>query len=275
LTTKTGTTPGLAIAFGAGGARALGSLGVMSVLAKHGIEPAAVSGSSMGSIIAAYYGVHGQTETLRTWYEEKKTGDYLSYMTRPSVTAGWIDTHKLQNLIDGFLKKKQFKDTLVPVNIVCTDLRRGKETVYRHGPLINPVMASIAIPGVIHPHKIRQEYFVDGGVTNPTPADVFLQKYTHTLAIDFHFHVPKHLNDPSMMNVFMRSFMIAQHAAFEHHKTLFPKNCTILAPKTVPGIEDLRFDKARQYILFGERAGKTLIRQWKRNGVYEQLIETE
>ncbi|HIH24812.1 TPA: patatin, partial [Candidatus Woesearchaeota archaeon] len=77
---------GLAITLGSGGARALASLGVLSVLAKHGIRPAAISGCSMGSIIAAYYGVHGETETLRDWYETKSAADYFKFITGVQIS---------------------------------------------------------------------------------------------------------------------------------------------------------------------------------------------
>ena len=262
----------LAVSFGSGGARALGSLGVMSVLRKHSIYPAAVSGASIGALIAAYYGVHGETETLRAWYENRKSYEYFSYLSKPNISIGLFGINRLKPLLASFVKHKSFEETSVPVRIIATNLRTGQQHTFCSGPLIEAVMASIAVPGVMPAYRIKREHYVDGAMTNPTPIDAFPpQAYDHHLAIDFHLHVPKRLPTPNVFETLIRSFQVATHSGFEYHLHRHRRNCTVITPNVSASVEFLRFDRAPFHIRAGVRAGHRLIRIWKEKGLYDQL----
>ena len=261
---------GLVVAFGSGGARSLASLGIMSVLRENDIYPSAVSGSSMGAVIAAYYGVHGETETLRKWYESKSAKDYFSYMTMFGVSGAIVGTNKLKPLLESFVKNKSFSDTVVPVRIIATNLHNGHQAIFSEGPLIEPLLASIAIPGFMPAHKIDSIYYVDGGVANPTPIDVFpYAKYKHFLGIDFHLQELVIKKQPGIFDTMTRSFDVATHAAFLHHTVSHKRKSTIIEPNDSD--EVLRFDHAKEHIHKGVIAGHALIRYWKEKGLLEKI----
>lgn len=258
---------GLAITLGSGGARALASLGVLSILAKNGIKPAALSGCSMGSIIAAYYGVHGETETLREWFETKNAADYFSYITGAKLSRGLLGTKRLEPLLATFLQNKEFKETRIPVRIVATNLNTARQTIFSKGPLLPPVMASIAIPGIFPTKRIGDNHFVDGAFTNPTPIDVFsVSRYAHFLALDYHLP-PERVDNPNLFTAMIRAAMISTHDTFQNRTRPYLHKATIICPNDSAGAEFLRFDHARQHIRVGETAGKRLINNWKKNGV--------
>lgn len=264
---------GLAITLGSGGARALASLGVLSVLAKHDIKPAALSGCSMGSIIAAYYGVHGETETLREWFETKNAADYFGYITGAKLSRGLLGTKRLEPLLATFLQHKNFKDTKIPVRIVATNLNTAQQTIFSKGPLLPPVMASIAIPGIFPSKRIGDNHFVDGAFTNPTPIDVFPEsRYAHFLALDYHLP-PEHVKDPNLFTTIIRTAMISTHDTFQNHTRPYLHKATIICPNDSEGAEFLRFDHAKEHIRAGDAAGMRLIRTWKRSGVMEKIAE--
>ena len=52
------------VALGSGGARGYSHLGVIKQLQKHNIEIHEISGSSIGAIVAAYYALFGEVDTL-------------------------------------------------------------------------------------------------------------------------------------------------------------------------------------------------------------------
>jgi NTE family protein len=262
----------LVIAFGSGGGRALASLGVMSVLRKHNIFPAAVSGTSMGAIIAAYYAVHGETETLRQWYEKRKSYEYFTYLASPNFSTSFIGTEKLQKLLDGFVQGKRFDETIVPLRIPATNLRTGEQRIFNKGRIIHAMMASSAIPGFMPPFAHDTEQYVDGGLVNPTPIDLFpAKRYDHFLAIDFHMHVPAKLPKLGTIDTMSRAIQIATHTAFERHLKGYRRRTTIVLPVDRMSMEMLRFDKSKEYIALGERAGERLIGEWKRSGLYDDL----
>jgi NTE family protein len=57
----------------------------------------------------------------------------------------------------------------IPFACVATDLGNGQQIVLRTGPVIMAVRASISVPGVFTPVKMRGRYLVDGGVVNAVP----------------------------------------------------------------------------------------------------------
>ena len=75
---------------------------------------------------------------------------------------------ELKKIID----EKYFSDTKIPLTIIATDLKTGKEIKIKKGKLIDAVLASISIPGIFPPYKIDDKLLVDGGISNPTPIDV-------------------------------------------------------------------------------------------------------
>jgi len=260
----------LMIAFGSGGAPALASIGVLSVLIKHKIYPAAVAGTSMGAVVAAYYGVHGEIETLREWYETRRSHQYFSYVGGPSRRA-LLETQKLGVLLDGFFEHKTFSQTLFPVRIIATDLRTGEEKKFSSGPLIDAVMASTAIPGIMPARRIGDDLYVDGAAVNPTPVDAYPMKaYDHVLAVDFHFHVPEKLGELGLIDTFRRSVFIAPHYAFTQRLRKRKSRCTVLSLGQVER-DVLGFNNSAKYIKRGEVAAEALIREWKRNGLYDTL----
>ena len=48
----------------------------------------------------------------------------------------------------------------------------GKEVHLKKGNIIEAIRASIAIPGIITPARIKNRYLIDGGVVNPLPVNV-------------------------------------------------------------------------------------------------------
>jgi NTE family protein len=53
--------------------------------------------------------------------------------------------------------------------VIATDVLRGEEVRLSEGPLIDAVMASAAIPGVLPPVEWDGRPLIDGGVANNTP----------------------------------------------------------------------------------------------------------
>src|SRR5207302_9932897 len=75
----------------------------------------------------------------------------------------------LRRLIDRALTFERFEDAPVPFQVVATSLRTGRERWFSEGPLLDPILASAALPGVFPPVEIEGELFIDGGVVDNVP----------------------------------------------------------------------------------------------------------
>ena len=81
----------------------------------------------------------------------------------------------MQHKLDDLFKKKKcrtFKSSRIPFRCITTDILRLKEVVLGSDSLAKAIRASIAIPGVYTPVKIRGLQLIDGGLMNNLPVDV-------------------------------------------------------------------------------------------------------
>ncbi|HSQ35116.1 MAG TPA: patatin-like phospholipase family protein, partial [Candidatus Binatia bacterium] len=153
-------------------AKGLAHIGVIKVLEDHGIVPQLVSGTSIGALIGALYLLHDDirsVETIAMGFEKSSLYPYLS--PRPS-SSGLISEKGIQSFLNGFFAKQRIESLTRPFFCPATDLRHGREVMFARGSLLQAVRASISIPVIFKPVRLRRSYLVDGGLINPVPVDV-------------------------------------------------------------------------------------------------------
>lgn len=241
----------VAVAFGGGGARALGSLGAFPAIQEK-YEVSAVAGTSMGAIVAAYYGVYGEVDSLREWFEKLGTKDVFSLSGSPSKTA-LIGTTKLRKLFFEWFGDARIEYLDIPVKIIATSLNHKRQHVFTSGPLVDCVLASMAIPGLFPPVCIDGEYFVDGGITNPTPISA-LSRHKRVIGIDFPVRKQKFDKSPTIFESLFYSYEVARYVAVQQQ--IKGKKYRFIRPEAMLGIQILRFDKAKEHIEQGRIAAE-------------------
>jgi NTE family protein len=160
------------IALGGGGAKGLAHIGVIKVLEEHGIVPQIVSGTSIGALIGALYLLSGDIHAVEAYalgFENSKLSPYLS--PRPS-SSGLISEKGIRNFLHELFGSKRIEDLDRPFFCPATDIRRGLEVMFDRGSLQKAVRASISVPVIFKPVRMRHGYLVDGGLINPVPVDV-------------------------------------------------------------------------------------------------------
>lgn len=71
--------------------------------------------------------------------------------------------------IIGTLGVETFEELLMPAYIVATNLDTGAETWFNSGPILEPLLASSAMPGIFSPVTISGVPYIDGGIANNVP----------------------------------------------------------------------------------------------------------
>jgi len=155
-------------ALGGGGARGLAHIGVMKVLEEHGIYPDVIAGTSMGALVGALY-----ASGLRAGDIERALRLDLRRLAmladvRLSL-SGLVQGKRVTSALKAFLGDLDFSDLKIPFACVATDIVNGQQIVMRSGPVITAVRASISVPGLFTPVKVRGRYLVDGGLVNMVP----------------------------------------------------------------------------------------------------------
>jgi len=155
-------------ALGGGGARGLAHIGVMKVLEEHGIYPDVIAGTSMGALVGALY-----ASGLRAGDIERALRlDLRRLAMLADVTwslSGLVKGKRVTAALESFLGDLTFADLKIPFACVATDIVNGHQIIMRSGPVITAVRASISVPGLFTPVKVRGRYLVDGGLVNMVP----------------------------------------------------------------------------------------------------------
>lgn len=165
------TRPRIGLALGSGVARGWAHLGVLRALARHGIEPDVIAGTSIGAVVG---GVHlaGKSDALETWARSLTKVRMISYMDFRVRNGGMIGGRHLVEALRESVGDLRIEDLGIPFVAVATDLVTGHEVWLREGGLIDAMRTSFSLPGVFEPMLHENRWLVDGALVNPVPVSV-------------------------------------------------------------------------------------------------------
>ena len=163
---STAATTGLAL----GGGAALGAahVGVLKAIEEYDIQINAISGTSVGAMIAAMYAFGMKPDEI----EERVTDlQWLDVSTLSLSRMGLLSNDELGELFLDTFGEVDIKDAEIPLTIVATDLTNGEKVVFREGDLAAAVKASTCIPGIFIPVEMDGRMLADGGLVENVPVD--------------------------------------------------------------------------------------------------------
>jgi NTE family protein len=152
-----------------GGARGFAHLGVLQAMDELNIRVDAISGTSAGAVVGAFYfSGHKPAEIL------KLILSYRMYQwARPTWRKpGLLSMNQIGKLFSNYLPAT-FEELDRPLTVAVTDILMGESLFYNSGPLIPPVCASACIPVVFDTIKFDGKELVDGGILNNFPVETF------------------------------------------------------------------------------------------------------
>ena len=134
----------LGLALGGGGARGFAHLGVLKAFDENGIKFDYIAGTSVGSLIGAFYayGLNADEIIEISKKINKKDIKNNKIMFMPSSTLG------LQTIIKNNLGDIDIKELKTPFCAVAVDMKSGNEVNIKSGSLAKAVAGSCAVPGV-------------------------------------------------------------------------------------------------------------------------------
>ena len=157
---------GIALALGGGFARGYAHLGVLRVFEEQGIPISCLTGSSIGSIIAAAYASRTPLPRIIAKCREIRFRDFARWRVS---RFGLASNERLGALVQRFFDSRQFEDLHIPTAIVATDLGTGDAVLFKEGSISDAIRASCAFPGLFEPVHIGTRYLADGGLVAPVP----------------------------------------------------------------------------------------------------------
>ena len=95
------------------------------------------------------------------------------------LAGGPIQGARLAAKLERDFADKTFEDTWLPLKIVAANPMAREEVIFESGPIAEAVRASVSIPGIFKPLRVKGKVCLDGGVVNPIPVSVLKQAGAH------------------------------------------------------------------------------------------------
>ena len=163
---------------GGGGPLGAHEVGMLRALVERGIVPGLVVGTSVGAIngvaVAADPTEAGVQRLTSMWSEIDRSDVFEGSIVGRLATLARTRTHlhgndSLRALLTEALPVQRIEDLAVPFQCVAASIEGAREHWFTEGPLVDAVLASAAVPGLLPPVRIGGEHFIDGGVVNSIP----------------------------------------------------------------------------------------------------------
>lgn len=245
-------TPKTAFVLGGGGNLGAIQVGQLKALIEREILPDAVVGCSVGALNGA--AVAGNP----TLDETDRLADMWRGLTKQDIfpsgsrTRGpWLfirngvsaySAHGLQNVLDRWMKVRDFADTAVPFWAVATALHTGLEHWFNRGDLVQALLASTALPGFLPPVRVGGEEYIDGGVVNNVPVSKAYELGAKKIYVLDVGHIERERPTPKRpYEVLMQAVSIARAHRFRTELNEVPEGVELVRmPNVDPG--RIRFD---------------------------------
>lgn len=163
----------IAIALGGGGARGNAHIGVLRELERQGYRIAAIAGTSAGGIIGSLYAAGYSPDDIESRFSEVDQSTLFDRHREDGPAL--LGSAGVQKVLSAMLAEKNFELLKIPFAVTATDIDHGREVVLQQGQVLQSVLATIAIPGILPPQRIQGMRLVDGGVLDPVPVAVARQ----------------------------------------------------------------------------------------------------
>ncbi len=164
------------LVLGVGFAYGFCHIGVLKVIEEEQIPIDAISGSSIGAVIAGLWATgRSSSEILEITKEFRGPKHIWGFVDLTLPFLGFIKGDKLHSFLKKHFGNRTFYDVKCPLKIVASDVKRRESRVIDKGLLTDAIMASCAMPGVFMPFKLKEEMLFDGGVVNPLPTEALLK----------------------------------------------------------------------------------------------------
>jgi len=190
----------IGLALGSGASRGWSHIGVINALAKIGIQPDIICGTSIGSMVGASYAANN-LEKLESWACSLSKFQTARFFDIGPAFNGFVDIEKLQLFLNEYVVSENtvIESFSKQYAAVATELLTGREVWFTEGPVKDAILASLALPGLFPAISHNNKWLVDGGLVNPVPvsvcralgADIVIAVNLNGGIVGKHFHKPK------------------------------------------------------------------------------------
>lgn len=244
----------MAFVLGGGGDLGAHEVGMLRALSDFGITPDLVVGTSIGAIngamIAADPSVRAVERLTELWTTLDRDGVFGDSIFSKVATLARSGTHltsntRLRELIERSLPVQTFEELQVPFECVAASIEQATVHYFSSGSLVDAILASSAVPGLLPPVEIDGEHFLDGGLVASIPLDRAIDLGATTIHVLQVGRIEEALKVPTKpWEVAMVAFEISRRHRFAESLRDLPDGIEV---HVLPTGDPKSFNDLRQY----------------------------
>lgn len=236
------------VAFALSGGGPLGALqvGALQALFEHGVRPDLVAGTSVGALNATFVAFDptqaGMSRLEEIWRGLTESdlfpgGRFRASWARFLVRGNRVfENSGLARLVAHRLGvNASFEDAQIPLGVVATDLETGEERVFDSGPVLSPLLATTAMPGVFPPVEIEGRMYIDGGVADNVPIAPSIKMGATTIYV-MNSTSQSHQRRPLVrpIDYLLHAFTLARSQRLSVEQSLYANHVKLVMLPTAP-----------------------------------------
>lgn len=263
---RMGRRRGVAVVLSGGGNLGALQVGMLAALVERGVRVDAVFGCSVGAMNGAAFAADpteaGVARLREHWTELSTDASSVmpsSFLPNPvQLLRRGESIHRSDGLrasIEAFLgPARSFEDLALPFECVATDVDRGVEQWFSAGPLIEPILASAALPSVFPMVTIGERRYIDGGVVDNVPLERAVEAGARTVYV---LHCGQHGRPDATvrrpLDAALMAYWISRNHRLAHDLARVPRgvDVVVLPPGTRPELRFDDFGRTEQLIVQG------------------------
>jgi NTE family protein len=227
------------VAFVLGGGGVLGAheVGMLQALAEAGVRPDLVLGTSVGALNGVFVAAHEDPgaavpELATVWREGVAAEAFAGSLFGRVRTLARSGTHlhpnePLRRLLEA-LPVGNIEELALPFQCVAASIERAAAHWFTEGPIVEAVLASAAVPGLLPPVRVGDEHFFDGGLVHSIPVGRALELGARTVYVLHVGRIEQPLQPPTRpWEVGLVAFEIARRYRFAEDMAKVPPGVTV------------------------------------------------
>jgi len=274
------TRPLLGIALGGGGVRGAAHVGVLQEIDNAGIKVDRISGVSAGAVIGCLYAYsldgkwvedhfreiwssqsfngltskiffdNGSKQSFAGGIKKTLTDHVIALMSLHRISL--IKNDQLRDILKILVPIQNFDQLKIPLKIISTDIESGEDVISEKGNLIDALLKSCSIPGIMEPVVEGERVIVDGGVSMPIPISPLAENCDVTVAVDIGVYKFNKLKNPNAKSIKIRSDIITSNRL----KLSLVSDADLVIRPDTRGLHWSRFDAGEILLKNGKREGR-------------------
>ena len=257
---------GIAYVLGGGGRLGAAEVGMLEALTHAGVTPDLVVGTSVGAINGAAFAAEpteaGAAKLRRLWADVEQTGvfggnviDRIRHVARTRTSLH--SNEPLRRLLETSLPVSRFEDLSVRFECVAACIETAHEAWFDSGDLVDAVLASSAVPGLLPAAEIHGRHYLDGGIVESIPVHRAIEHGARTIYVLQVGRIEHPLRAPRWPHeVALVAFEIARRHSFASALANLPSDVELHVLPTGgqgPRFNDLRQLRYRDFADVGRR----------------------